>query len=177
MTKKNLREMEATVAEQRSRTQKSEREYTTLKDSIEGMKRNWRTDIDGLREEMGRRDEKARAEAAVTGKKYRKMADELKASQTDGESIKKMKAEDEKIRKEIEDGFRDQITVLKDEMAKQARENSEAVNTARSVVPFCLSRCGLTCVCRELSVELGRLRRLMRLAGTTPDQHPPDTDV
>jgi hypothetical protein len=135
MTKKNLREMEATVAEQRSRTQKSEREYTTLKDSIEGMKRNWRTDIDGLREEMGRRDEKARAEAAVTGKKYRKMADELKASQTDGESIKKMKAEDEKIRKEIEDGFRDQITVLKDEMAKQARENSEAVNTARSVIP------------------------------------------
>ena len=136
MAKKNLREMEATVAEQRSRTQKSEREYTTLKDSIEGMKRNWRTDIDALREEMNRRDEKARSEAAATAKKYRKMADELKASQTDGESIKKMKTEDEKIRKEIEDGFRDQITLLKGEMAEQAKENSEAVNTARFVVLF-----------------------------------------
>ena len=72
---------------------------------------------------------------ARSAKKYRKMADELKASQTDGESIKKMKTEDEKIRKEIEDGFRDQIKMLKDEMAKQAKENSEAVDTARFVVP------------------------------------------
>ena len=106
-----------------------------MKESIEGMKRNWKTDVDALREEMNRRDEKARSEAAVTAKKYRKMADELKASQTDGESIKKMKTEDEKIRKEIEDGFRDQIKMLKDEMAKQAKENSEAVDTARFVVP------------------------------------------
>src|ERR1700753_2478114 len=75
MTKKNLREMEATVAEQRARTQKSEREYTTLKEGIEGMKRSWKSDIDALREEMNRRDEKARAEAAVMAKKYRKMAD------------------------------------------------------------------------------------------------------
>lgn len=131
MTKKNLREMEATVAEQRTRTQKSEREYTMLKESIEGMKRNWKSDIDALREEVNKRDEKARAEATVTAKKYRKMADELKASQTGGESIKKMKAEDEKIRKEIEDGFRDQIKMLKKEMDKQAKENSEAVDTAR----------------------------------------------
>jgi len=149
MAKKNLREMEATVAEQRSRTQKSEREYTTLKESIEGMKRNWRTDIDSLREEMNRRDEKARSEAAAMAKKYRKMADELKASQTDGESIKKMKAEDEKIRKEIEDGFRDQIKILKDEMTKQAKENSEAVDTARFVVPsVCPSWCELTRISR-----------------------------
>lgn len=131
MTKKNLREMEATVSEQRARTQKSEREYTTLKESIEGMKRNWKTDIDALREEVNKKDEKGRAEASVIAKKYRKMADELKASQTGGESIKKMKAEDEKIRKEIEDGFRDQIKMLKEEMAKQANENSEAVDTAR----------------------------------------------
>ena len=116
-----------------------------MKESIEGMKRNWKTDIDALREEMNRRDEKARSEAAVTAKKYRKMADELKASQTDGESIKKMKTEDEKIRKEIEDGFRDQIKMLKDEMAKQAKENSEAVDTARFVVPPARPpRCKLT---------------------------------
>ena len=141
MSKKNLREMEATVAEQRTRTQKSEREYTTLKDSIEGMKRSWRTDIDALRDEMNRRDEKARTEAVVTAKKYRKMADELKGTQTDGESIKKMKAEDEKIRKEIEDGFRGQIKTLKDEMAKQANENSEAVNTARFAARFSVYPC------------------------------------
>lgn len=137
--------MEATVAEQRSRTQKSEREYSTLRESIEGMKRNWKTDIDVLREEMNRRDEKARAEAATVAKKYRKMADELKASQTGGDSIKKMKAEDEKIRKEVEDGFRDQIKTLKDEMAKQATENSEAVETARLAVSLgCLPWCVLT---------------------------------
>lgn len=160
MTKKNLREMEATVAEQRARTQKSEREYTTLKDSIDGMKRSWKSDMDTLREELSRRDEKARTEGAVTAKKYRKIADELKATQTGGESIKKMKAEDEKIRKEIEDGFREQIKTLKEEMAKQAKENSEAVGTAR-----------------ELALELGRLRRLMRVAGTTPDQDPPGTEA
>ena len=140
MAKRNLREMEATVTEQRSRTQKSEREYTTLKESIEGMKRIWKTDIDALREEMNRRDEKARTEGVAMAKKYRKMADELKASQTDGESIKKMKAEDAKIRKEVEDGFRDQIKLLKGEMDKQAKENSEAVNTARFAIPSSVSR-------------------------------------
>ena len=178
MSKKNLRDMEATVAEQRSRTQKSEREYTTLKESIEGMKRYWKTDIDALKEEMNRRDEKARSEATATAKKYRKMADELKASHTDGESIKKMKAEDDKIRKEIEDGFRDQIKLLKDEMAKQSKENSEAVATARFVFPltFLSGCCSSARVCRELASELGRLRRLMRVAGTAPDQRPPGTD-
>ena len=139
MTKKNLREMEATVVEQRARTQKSEREYTTLKESIEGMKRNWKSDVDTLREESNKRDEKARAEGAVTARKYRKMVDELKSSQIGGESIKKMKAEDEKIRKEIEDGFRDQIKMLKQEMDKQAKENSEAVETARFDLLACLS--------------------------------------
>ena len=171
MTKKNLREMEATVAEQRARTQKSEREYTTLKESIDGMKRSWKSDMDVLREEMNRRDEKGRTEAVATAKKYRKIADELKATQTGGESIKKMKAEDEKIRREIEDGFRDQIKTLKEEMAKQAKENSEAVETARFAPSACLTF-GLNSSmppCRELALELGRLRRLMRVAGTTPD--------
>jgi len=159
MSKKHVREMEATVAEQRSRTQKSEREYTMLKESIEGMKRSWKSDIDALREEMNRRDEKVRVEAATVAKKYRKMADDLKATQSGGESIKKMKAEDEKIRKEIEDGFRDQIKTLKAEMANQAKENSEAVGIAR-----------------ELSLELVGLRRRMRIEGTTPEQVPPDID-
>ena len=151
MTKKNLREMEATVAEQRSRTQKSEREYTTLKESIDGMKRNWKTDIDALKDEMNRRDEKARTEGVAMAKKYRKMADELKASQTDGKSIKKMKAEDAEIRKEVEDGFRDQIKLLKDEMDKQAKENSEAVNTARFAVPSSVSHAGSLHVFAESS--------------------------
>ena len=89
-----------------------------------------------------------------------------------------MKAEDAKLRKEVEDGFRDQIKLLKDEMDEQAKENSEAVNTARFAVPFVrLTGHKLTCVCRELASELGRLRRLMRVAGTAPDQQPPDTDV
>ena len=178
VAKKNLRDMEATVAEQRSRTQKSEREYTTLKESIEGMKRYWKTDIDALKEEMNRRDEKARSEATTMAKKYRRMADELKAPQTDGDSIKKMKTEDDKIRKEIEDGFRDQIKLLKEEMAKQAKENSEAVGTARFVFPLAfLPGCSLpTRVHRELALELGRLRRLMRVAGTASDQRPPGTD-
>ena len=90
--------MEATVMEQRARAQKSEREYGTLKESIEGMKQNWKTDVEALREEMNRRDERARAEATVMAEKYRKMADELKVSQAGGESVKEMKAEDEKKR-------------------------------------------------------------------------------
>jgi chromosome segregation ATPase len=177
MAKKSVRDMEATVAEQRARTQKSEREYTTLKESIEGMKRHWKSDIDAVREEVNRRDEKSRADGAVIAKKYRKMADELKASQTGGESIKKMKAEDEKIRKELEDGFRDQIKTLKEEMAKQAKENSEAVDTARFVVSLLSRVCSSSHVhdCRELALELGRLRRLMRVAGTVPE--PPGTNA
>lgn len=64
--------MEAALAESTALSSKSEREYITLRDSLKGMKSAWRADVDGLREDMQKREERWRNEVEVTGKKYAK---------------------------------------------------------------------------------------------------------
>jgi hypothetical protein len=132
--KKSVRDMENTVTEATARSQKSEREYLTLRDSLEKMKKSWKADTESLRVEMGMREEKWRLEAQETVKKYRQMADELISKETDRESIKAMRMEDERIRKELEDGFRKQIDQLRTDMEIQSKDNIEAVDTARQVI-------------------------------------------
>ena len=62
-SKKSLREMEAALAESTALSSKSEHEYITLRDSLKGMKVAWRADVDSLREDMCKREERWRGEA------------------------------------------------------------------------------------------------------------------
>lgn len=129
-SKKSIREMEHALSESTALSQKSEREYIILRDSLKKMAEDWKGDAEKLREEMTRREEKLRAEAESMGKKYRMLVDEVKGSARK-DSIASLKAEDDSLRTQIEDAFREEIAALRTEMDKVAGDGAEANATAR----------------------------------------------
>ncbi|KAI0058812.1 hypothetical protein BV25DRAFT_1829565 [Artomyces pyxidatus] len=148
-TKKSLREMEAALAESTALSSKSEREYATLRDSLKHMKEGWRADVEGLKEEMRRREERWRKEADDVGKKYRRLMEEVTARKADAQAVERLKGDDERIRKEVEDEFREEMRVLREQVAASTLVNEKAGKTAE-----------------HLAGELARLRRLMQSSGS-----------
>lgn len=150
-SKKSLREMESALAESTALSQKAEREYITLRDSIKSMTESWKHDTDRLREEMRKREDKLKREAESIGKKYKVLADEMKEAQHQQASVKDLENEDQKVRTEIEEEFREEVTKLKAQVELQSHQSDEAVETART-----------------LAGELARLRRLMQSGAKSP---------
>ncbi|KAF9240593.1 hypothetical protein BU15DRAFT_87520 [Melanogaster broomeanus] len=144
-SKRSLREMEAALTESTALSQKSEREYITLRDSIKSMTESWKHDTERLRDEMRKREDKLKKEAESVGKKYTQLAEEMKAAQQEQKKVKELRTEDSKIRKEVEDEFREEIKRLKVHVEQQSHISDEAIETART-----------------LASELARLRRLMQ---------------
>lgn len=170
-SKKSLREMEAALAESTALSSKSEREYVTLRDTLKGMKATWRTDVEGLREDMRKREERLRSEAETAGKKYAKLLEESKARKADVQNVEQLREQDTRIRREVEEEFRDQMLALKKEVQSSSEASQKAEKTAQYVAlslfhhspfvgvwlihAFFLSH-------RHLAGELARLRRLMQ---------------
>ncbi|KAF8475186.1 hypothetical protein DFH94DRAFT_115536 [Russula ochroleuca] len=150
-SKKSLREMEAALAESTALSSKSEREYITLRDSLKGMKSAWRADVDNLREDMRKREERWRDEVEMTGKKYAKLVEESKARKAGVQSVGQLREEDVRIRREVEDEFREEIRALKERVQSSSAASEKAEKTAE-----------------HLAGELARLRRLMRSADQQP---------
>jgi chromosome segregation ATPase len=123
-SKKALREMEAALSESTALSQKSEREYITLRDSIQGLVDSWKTDTERLREEMRKREEKWRKEAELVGSKYKKLVEDVRTAHTDRAKVTDLRVEVDHVSKEIEDGFREEIERLKAEV-EQSSEDSE----------------------------------------------------
>ncbi|EGN96992.1 hypothetical protein SERLA73DRAFT_185255 [Serpula lacrymans var. lacrymans S7.3] len=155
-SKKSLREMETALAESSALSQKCEREYITLRDSLKSMTESWKTDTGRLREEMRKREEKSRKEMESVGKKYKLLLEEVKAAETDRETIKSLRSEDDTVRKQIEDSFRQEIGQLKQQVESFSQKSEKSNRTAD-----------------HLSGELARLRRLMQ----TADQSAPPPSV
>ena len=80
-TKKTLNDMEATVSEATTISQKAEREYTTLKDSISGMMGAWRHEVQGLRAEVSRKEEEWAKEREEVALKYKSVLKLQQAAQ------------------------------------------------------------------------------------------------
>ncbi|OAX40158.1 hypothetical protein K503DRAFT_808624 [Rhizopogon vinicolor AM-OR11-026] len=150
-SKKSLREMESALAESTALSQKSEREYITLRDSIKSMSESWKHDTDKLREEMRKREDKLKRDAESVGKKYKLLAEEMQEAQRHQTTVKELRSEDLKIKKEVEEEFREEIRQLKEQVELQSHQSDEAVETART-----------------LASELARLRRLMQSGARSP---------
>lgn len=148
--KKSIRDMEHALSESTALSQKSEREYITLRDSLKSMTESWKLDAERLREEMTKREENLKSEAESMGKKYKRLVEQLKSSADSGakDSVISLRAEDEKVRVKIEEAFREEIGTLRREMDKVAGDGEEANQTAKT-----------------LATELARLRRMMQAAG------------
>jgi chromosome segregation ATPase len=177
--------METALAESTALSSKSEREYITLRDSLKGMKGAWRADVDSIREDMRKREERWRGEAETTGKKYAKLVEESKGRKSDLRSVEQLREEDARTRREVEEEFREEIRALRDRVQSSSAASEKAEKTAeyastsisphhRAVLTFTLryANYAISSSRRHLAGELARLRRLMR---STPDQPAPES--
>lgn len=127
--------MEAALAESTALSSKSEREYITLRDSLKGMKTAWRADVDGLREDMNKREERWRNEEEVAGRKYAKLLEESKLRKADVASVQQLREEDTRIRHDVEEEFREQIQTLQEQVRTSSQASERAEKTAEYVLP------------------------------------------
>ena len=171
--------MEAALAESTALSSKSEREYITLRDTLKGMKTAWRADVDTLREDMHKREERWRNEAEGAGKKYAKLLEESKLRKADVVSVQQLREEDTRIRHEAEEEFREEIRTLKERVRGSSEASERAEKTAECVLSFLIWYLPqwLSCVRfharRHLAGELARLRRLMRSASQAAPESSP----
>lgn len=149
-SKKSIREMDSSLAEVTARSQKAEREYAVLRDSLKGLTASFQADATALREEMHRREEKVLREAEEVGRRYTRLVAEVRREREESGAgeVKRLKEENDRIRHEVEQSFREDIGALRTQVEKVGKDNEEAWQTAKS-----------------LSEELARLRRLMRAEG------------
>lgn len=125
--------MESALSESTALSQKSEREYITLRDSIKGMTESWKQDTDRLREEMRKREEKLQAEAQRLGKMYSDLVNEIQKANDSKQTVKKLKEEDQKLSGDVEKYWTEQIQSMKQEVEKEARNSEQANKTAQYV--------------------------------------------
>ena len=130
-SKKSLREMETALSESTALSQKSEREYITLRESIKGLVESWKTDTDRLRDEMRKREEKLQVEAESVGKKYRTLVEEFQSVKSGREEMRKLREEDLKRAKEVEQHWMGEIKRMHDEVEASVKECEKAGNTAK----------------------------------------------
>ncbi|KAJ6581681.1 hypothetical protein B0H19DRAFT_515910 [Mycena capillaripes] len=132
-SKKTIREMETALVESTALSQKSEREYITLRDSLKGLVEGFKSDTERLREEMTKREDKWRKEAETVGKKYRLLLEEIKNAGEGRAEIKAAREADQAATRELEKGWQEEIQRLKEEVDRSGKESEEAGNTARGV--------------------------------------------
>jgi hypothetical protein len=130
-SKKALRDTESALVEATAHSQRREREYVTLRDSLRGLTDSFKADHAGLRDEMRKREERVRKEADELGKKYRALLEETRAAEEARKQVKEAKREEEEVTKKIEEVWKDEIAALRTEVEKSSREGQEATKLAK----------------------------------------------
>lgn len=123
--------MEVALNESTALSQKCEREYITLRDSIKGLVESFKKDSDRLRDEMRRREEALRGEAESAGKKYKLLVEKIKSAEGERIDVKKLFEEEKRLNKEVEQAWLEDIQRLKAEIEKSDKETEEATSTAK----------------------------------------------
>lgn len=77
--KKSLREMEEATNQATVSSQKTTREYVTLRDSIKDMMEGWHREVKLLRDEVARKEKEWKNESEEVGMKYQRLL-KLKSS-------------------------------------------------------------------------------------------------
>jgi hypothetical protein len=76
-----MKEMEAKLAESTASSQRSEREYITLKESIQGMGEQWTKELDALKTDFKAREDEWKKQVEDSGLKYRTLTKLVQATQ------------------------------------------------------------------------------------------------
>ncbi|KAK0202500.1 hypothetical protein DFS33DRAFT_905647 [Desarmillaria ectypa] len=152
-SKKTIRGMESSLAEATALSQKSEREYITLRDSIKGLVESFKTDTERLREEMRKREDRMKKDTETIAVKYQALLEEVEGCKGLREELERTKTENRQRGEETEKMWMSDIQGLKAEVGESVRMGEEDSATAK-----------------QLADELARLRRLMqRTRGLSED--------
>jgi hypothetical protein len=163
-SKKSLREMESALTESTALSQRSEREYITLRDSVKHLTDSWKHDIDRLKDEMRKREDKVKGEGERLGKMYKDLVSELKKAQEGEQEVKQLWDRDKKQDEEVKKVWVEEIERIKQGVERQEKKSDEAHRIARlGIYAMCLLEANS--FRRHLAEELTRLRRLMQTAG------------
>ena len=135
-SKKTIRDMESSLTECTARTQKAEREYAVLRDSIKGLVESFQTDALTLREEVKRREDKLKADAEEMGRKYRLLLEQVQKERESGGlgEIKWLLHENKRLTEQMEKVLKEEMGELRGEVDRHAQESDEAIQTAKCVV-------------------------------------------
>jgi len=80
-TKKAMKEMDAQLTEAKAISQRSEREYITLRDSIRHLTEQWQKEVQDLKEEFQSKEDTWRKQIEDSGSKYRSLMKLVQATQ------------------------------------------------------------------------------------------------
>lgn len=94
---------------------------------------SWKHDMDRVREEMKKREEKVSAEGERLGKMYKELVEELKKEQEGKQEVKRLWDEDKKKDKEVRKYWMEEVERIKTGLEKEVRTSNEANQTARLV--------------------------------------------
>jgi hypothetical protein len=130
-SKKALREMESALTESTALSQRSEREYITLRDSVKHLTESWKHDIDRLKDEMKKREDKVKSEGERLGKMYKDLLNELKKAQEGEQEVKRLWDDDKKKDEEVKKYWIEEIERIKQGVERQEKKSEEAHKIAR----------------------------------------------
>ncbi|OBZ74086.1 hypothetical protein A0H81_06269 [Grifola frondosa] len=149
-SKKSMRDMETSLTESNARSQKAEREYAVLRDSVKGLVQSFQADTDGVREEMRKREDKLKKEAEEMSRKYKMLVEEVRKEREEGGAglgdVRALQAEHVRVTQEIEEGFREEMRQLREDVDRASKESDEAGQTAKWTISHpCLPHLVLIC--------------------------------
>lgn len=146
----NAKKSVSTVTEAVAQSQKAQREYTTLRDSITGMTEGWKKEVKDLQDQMRKRDEAWREEVKEVTVKHNSLVKLVKATSAERSKVEALKTEGSTLDKQFEEAMRAEIKKMSAEVTRSTEDAERATQQAQG-----------------LADELARLRRLMRAAGAT----------
>lgn len=84
------------------------------------MKSAWKSDVDLLREDMKRREERWKKADEELGGKYKQLLEEIGKEKKERDDLEELRQRDGKLREKIEESFREEIGRLREEVDKEA---------------------------------------------------------
>lgn len=98
------------------------------------MKSAWKSDVELLREEIKKKEERWQKADEELGGKYKRLLEEVAKGRGQRDNLEELKKKDQELRESIEGSFRDEISRLREEVERETKEQQKANKTAECVL-------------------------------------------
>lgn len=131
--------MEAQVSQSNAVSQKSEREVITLRDSIKQLSVGWKQELESVKNEVGKREEKCKKEAEEIGRKYVRLLELVKEEREERTRVQELRDAMDRLQEEWEGSMKGELKGLHDGVQRSEKDSAEANKIAQYVSYFIIS--------------------------------------